>query len=215
MGTTKPRTPSSVWAQMMATLATEARPIQRLEPLRTQSASGPEPSRRAKVFMLPGSEPAVGSVRPKQPIASPAAICGSHWCFCSSEPCLWMALMAREPCTETKVRRPESPASSSAAGESVFHGGAAGAAVALQVHAEQAELGHFGHDLQREDRLLVPAGDVRLDRAVHKRPDVVAQRELGITQQRIEIDQIGFSGQVEPLRSEQGFRLDGSRVLPR
>ena len=84
VGTMKPRTPSSVMAQMMAIWAIEARPIQRLEPLMTQ----PSPSRRAKVFMLPGSEPAVGSVRPKQPTTSPAAILGSHWFFCSSEPCL-------------------------------------------------------------------------------------------------------------------------------
>ena len=100
-------------------------------------------------------------------------------------------------------------------GQAVFHGGAAGAAVALQVHAEQAELGHLGHDLQREYGVLVPAGDVRLDRAVHKGADVVPQRELGITEQRIEVDQIGFGGQVEPLRSEHGFRLDGGRLLPR
>ncbi len=65
--------------------------------------------------MLPGSEPAVGSVRPKQPITSPAAMRGSHSVFCSSEPCLWMALMAKEPWTLTKVRRPESPASCSMA----------------------------------------------------------------------------------------------------
>ena len=84
VGTTKPRTPSSVWAQMMATWATDARPIQRLAPLSTQSP----PSRRAKVVMPPGSDPAVGSVSPKQPIASPVAIAGSHSCFCSSEPCL-------------------------------------------------------------------------------------------------------------------------------
>jgi hypothetical protein len=38
---------------------------------------------------------------------------GSHSCFCSSEPNLWIADMAREPWTETKVLRPESPASTS------------------------------------------------------------------------------------------------------
>ena len=65
--------------------------------------------------MPPGSLPAVGSVSPKQPISSPLAMPGSHCCFCSSEPCLWMALIASDPCTETKVRRPESPASSSRA----------------------------------------------------------------------------------------------------
>jgi len=33
-----------------------------------------------------GSEPWSGSVKPKQPIACPAAIAGSHRCFCASEP---------------------------------------------------------------------------------------------------------------------------------
>ena len=62
-----------------------------------------------------GSDPAVGSVRAKQPITSPAAIRGSHSCFWSSEPQVWMAVMASEPWTETNVRIPESPASSSMA----------------------------------------------------------------------------------------------------
>ncbi len=65
--------------------------------------------------MLAGSLPAVGSVSPKQPISSPAAIPGSHRCFCSSEPNFAIALIASEPWTETKVRMPESPASSSIA----------------------------------------------------------------------------------------------------
>ena len=72
-----------------------------------------EPSRRARVRIEPGSEPASGSVRPKQPIASPAAIRGSHSCFCSSEPHFQIANIASEPCTETSERMPESPASSS------------------------------------------------------------------------------------------------------
>ena len=65
--------------------------------------------------MLAGSLPAVGSVSPKQPISSPVAIPGSQRCFCSSRPNLWIALIASEPCTQTKVRSPESPASSSMA----------------------------------------------------------------------------------------------------
>ncbi len=96
---------------MIATCAIEARPIQRLAPVITQSS----PSRRAKVVMLPGSDPEPGSVRPKQPITSPAAMRGSHSVFCSSEPCFAIADIASEPCTETNVRNPESPASSSSA----------------------------------------------------------------------------------------------------
>ena len=76
--------------------------------------------------MLDGSEPAVGSVSPKQPIVSPAAMPGSHSFFCSSEPHLWMALMAREPWTLTKVRSPESPASSSMAARPYSTGAPAG-----------------------------------------------------------------------------------------
>ena len=63
--------------------------------------------------MPAGLEPKSGSVRPKHPIASPAAIRGSHSCFCSSEPCFQIANIASEPWTLTSERSPESPASSS------------------------------------------------------------------------------------------------------
>ena len=78
-------------------------------PWRIQSS----PSRRARVRIEPGSEPESGSVSPKQPIASPAAIRGSHSCFCSSEPQRQIANIASEPWTETRLRIPLSPASSS------------------------------------------------------------------------------------------------------
>ena len=65
--------------------------------------------------MLAGSLPAAGSVSPKQPMTSPAAMPGSHHAFCSSEPNFEIALIASEPWTLTKVRNPESPASSSIA----------------------------------------------------------------------------------------------------
>ena len=81
-GTRKPRTRSSVRAQTTATSATEPFVIHIFVPLRIQSS----PSRRARVRIEPGSLPASGSVSPKQPIASPAAIRGSHSSFCSSEP---------------------------------------------------------------------------------------------------------------------------------
>ena len=80
-----------------------------LAPLRIQS----EPSRRAWVRIDPGSEPASGSVSPKQPIASPVCIGGSQRCFCSSEPQRQIENIASEPWTETALRTPESPASSS------------------------------------------------------------------------------------------------------
>ena len=67
----------------------------------------------ARVFMAPGSEPASGSVRPKQPMSSPLAILGRYFFFCSSEPNRKMEFMASELCTDTKLRTPESPRSSS------------------------------------------------------------------------------------------------------
>ena len=83
VGTTKPRIRSSVRAHTTATSATEPLVIQSLVPLSTQS---PEASRLATARMLAGLEPASGSVRPKQPSFSPAAMPGSHSCRCSSLP---------------------------------------------------------------------------------------------------------------------------------
>ena len=113
--------------------------------------------------MPPGSLPAVGSVRPKQPISSPVAMPGSHCCFCSSEPCLWMALIASDPCTRDEGAQAGVAGLQFQRGQAVLDGAAAGAAVALQVHAEQAELAQLRDDLAREDGLLVPVGDVRPD----------------------------------------------------
>ena len=96
-------------AQITATSATLPLVIHILVPFSTQSS----PSRTARVRIEPGSEPESGSVRPKQPISSPAAMRGSHSCFCSSEPNRQIGNMASEPCTDTKLRAPESPASSS------------------------------------------------------------------------------------------------------
>ena len=108
--TMKPRiSPSSVRAQTIAMSAIEPFVIHILVPFRIQS----EPSRRACVRIVPGSEPASGSVRPKQPITSPACIRGSQCSFCSSEPQRQIANMASDPWTETALRIPESPASSS------------------------------------------------------------------------------------------------------
>ena len=50
---------------------------------------------------------------PKQPISSPLASFGRQRCFCSSEPKAWMGYITSPPCTEAKLRRPESPRSSS------------------------------------------------------------------------------------------------------
>ncbi len=101
--------PSSLRAQTVATSATVPFVIHIFEPFKIQS----EPSRFAVVRIDPGSEPASGSVNPKQPIASPSCIGGSQRCFCSSLPQRQIEYIASDPCTETSERTPESPASSS------------------------------------------------------------------------------------------------------
>ena len=101
--------PSWVRAQTTATSAIEPFVIHIFVPLRIQS----DPSRRAVVLIDPGSEPASGSVSPKQPTASPSCIGGSQRCFCSSVPQRQIANIARDPCTDTRLRMPASPASSS------------------------------------------------------------------------------------------------------
>src|SRR6476620_11288274 len=70
VGTAKPMMPSSALAHTIATSATDALVIHIFEPLSTQS----DPSRRAVVRIPPGFEPKSGSVNPKQPISSPAAM---------------------------------------------------------------------------------------------------------------------------------------------
>ena len=65
------------------------------------------------VFIPAGSEPWSGSVRPKQPTAFPAPSNGSHRSFCGSLPKVWIGYITSAPCTEAKLRSPESPRSSS------------------------------------------------------------------------------------------------------
>src|SRR3954462_14244243 len=72
VGITKPRMSSSWRAHTTATSAMPPLVIHCLEPLRTQSS----PSRLAFVRMPDGSEPKSGSVSPKHPIRSPAAMPG-------------------------------------------------------------------------------------------------------------------------------------------
>jgi hypothetical protein len=80
--TRKPRIPSAVFAHTTATSARVPLVIHCLAPLSTQ----PSPSRRAVVRMAPGLEPKSGSVKPKQPIASPEPRRGIHLSFCACEP---------------------------------------------------------------------------------------------------------------------------------
>ena len=72
----------SVWAKISASLAWLPSEIHCFWPLIRQ----PPSTFSARVFRLAASEPVSGSVRPKQPSASPEHSLGSHSCFCSSLP---------------------------------------------------------------------------------------------------------------------------------
>ena len=139
--------PSSVRAQTTATSAIEPFVIQVFSPLSTQSA----PSRTARVRM-PGrirSEIGLGQTETADRFARLQA----------RQPALFLLVrsvlrgsgyMTSAPCTETKLRRPESPRSSLLHDEPVLDIAHAGAAVAFEIGAEKAELRHFGDEFGRE-----------------------------------------------------------------
>ena len=58
----------------------------------------------ARVSMLAGSEPWLGSVRPKQPTHSPVASLGRNFCFCASLQYSLMGCMTSELCTLMALR---------------------------------------------------------------------------------------------------------------
>ena len=111
VSTTNPLTsPSSVLrAHTTTRSATVPLPIHRLAPSRTHSS----PSRRAVVSSAMESDPCSGSVRAKAPSLSMVAIDGSHRSFCSGDPQMSIAFMARPACTPRKVPRLPSPRCSS------------------------------------------------------------------------------------------------------
>ena len=94
----------SVWAKTRATSAKLPRLIHIFWPLIDQ----PESVLVARVRRLAASVPVSGSVRPKQPSASPEHRRGSHCCFCSSVPHFSIEPATSEVCTETTVRAEES-----------------------------------------------------------------------------------------------------------
>ena len=67
---------------------------------------------RIAVVSIPEtSDPAAGSVRPKQPSFSPLAIGSRYVVFCSSEPNRRSDSEFRPTCTEINVRNADSPRS--------------------------------------------------------------------------------------------------------
>ena len=134
--------------------------------------------RGGRLHAAAGSLPASGSVSAKQPTASPAAIRGSQASFWASEPKRWIAVIASEPWTETKVRRPGVAGFELLAGEAVVDRAAAGAPVALEVHAEHAQLAQLGDELARPVRRLEPALGLGQEALAHPGADAVAPGPL-------------------------------------
>ena len=64
------------------------------------------PSRTARVLIPATSEPASGSVMPRQRIFSPAIAGTTHSCFCSSVPKARIGGIAMSVCTATPMARP-------------------------------------------------------------------------------------------------------------
>ena len=102
----RPRWPfsGSVWAKISASSATLPSEIHIFWPLIDQ----PPSTFLARVRRLAASEPVSGSVRPKQPSASPEQSRGSHRSFCSSVPQRSIEPQTSEVWTDTTVRAEES-----------------------------------------------------------------------------------------------------------
>src|SRR5712691_6216119 len=99
--------PGSVFANTSVWSATDAYEIQFFWPFRTYVS----PSRRAVVRIAATSDPAPGSVSPKQASFSPFACGVSQRCFCSSLAYLSSESEFSPTCTEISVRNAASPRS--------------------------------------------------------------------------------------------------------
>ena len=133
-----------------------------LAPLTTHSPS----TSSALVRVAPASEPAPGSVRPKPASARPATRSGSHCSFCSSVPKVRIGLMPSPTRRlEGDAHRLVDPADlldrDAEAGEVAV---LARAAVLLRRgQADQPELAHLLHHVDREVVVAVPLRGVRRD----------------------------------------------------
>ena len=116
-----------------------------------------------------------------------------------------MGNIASDPCTDTKERSPLSPASSSSQATPYAIAEVAGAAVSLEVHAQQPEAGDLRHQLAREGARL----EVLADQGEEAVSDEVADGRLDhplLAPEKL-IDR------VEVRRVEAGPHLAGAPVV--
>ena len=195
--------PSSVRAQTVATSAMVPFVIHILAPLRIQS----EPSRarvrahRARV----GAGVRLGQTEAADRLA------GVH----RRQPALLLLLGAPLPDREHRQRALHRDGAADAgvarleleAGEPVGDRARAGEAVAVEVHAEEAELAQLRHQLARQDPLLEPVADVRQHVLAHEGAHGVADRPLLVVEQGVDREEVE--------RVERGLLLghgQGARV---
>ena len=178
--------PSSVLAHTTATSAIPPLVIHILVPSMIQS----EPSRRARVFIEPGSEPASASVRPKHPIVSPAAIGGSHRCFCSSDAERPDRIHRQRSLDRHEAAHARVAGFELGARQAVADGVRTGAAVSLEMHAEQAERTHLLGELLRECAGLEPFGDIGKDLVTNELTHGVANEALLVGQETVDLEEV-------------------------
>ena len=162
----------------------------------------------ARVRMLPGSEPASGSVRPKQPTHSPVASLGRYFLRCSSD-AVGVDRVHHEARLDRHRRAVAAVDALDRAGDqAVADVAEAGAAIFVRDgRAEQAELAHLAHDLAVETLVEIGRGHARLQLLLRIAFGRVADEPLLVGQLVIEIERI------RPVERQDG-RLAHVRCAP-
>ena len=147
----------------------------------------PESVFLARVRRLAGSEPASGSVRAKQPSASPEQSRGSHSCFCSSVPQRSIEPATSEVWTETTVRAEESTRPDLLDDQRVAQVVEAAAAVLLGDRgAEVAHLAELRGELAVEAAGPIVVADPRRDLLVAELPRALGDQPLLVCQLEVQ-----------------------------
>ena len=158
--TRKPRMPSSARAHTTATSATLPLVIQVFSPFRIHA-----PSCRARVSIPAGFDPKPGSVSPKQPIASPDCSFGQPALL------LLVAAVGQDRIHDQRALHADETAKAGIAALDFLHHQAvldvvhAGAAVAFEVRAEEAEPPHLRDEFRGKARLAEAIADHRQHRS--------------------------------------------------
>ena len=148
------------------------------------------PSLRARVRMDPGLEPASGSVSPKQPRISPSAILGRYFCFCSSAAEGVDGIHAQPRLHADERTHAAVAALQFLCHQAVFHSRHAGATVAFEAGAIEAQLAHRADQFLGEAAVAVALFDNGDQVFFNELARVIAHQPLVVIEQRVELDKI-------------------------